>query len=58
MEPQRAAVQKLSQGKGNLVRQAEMLRELGVAPSKRVPANLLETGSQDDPETALPQAPG
>lgn len=28
---------KLSQGKGNLLRQAEMLRELGVKPSKQMP---------------------
>lgn len=30
-------VKKLSSGNGSLVRQAEMLRELGVKPSKRVP---------------------
>ncbi len=36
------ALGKLSQGKGNLLRQAETLRELGVAPNKRLPANLLD----------------
>lgn len=36
----RSAVDKLSQGRGNLVRQAEMLRDLGVSPSKRMPASL------------------
>jgi DNA recombination protein RmuC len=40
---QRAALGKLSQGKGNLVRQAEQLRQLGVAPSKRLPAPLLDS---------------
>lgn len=41
------AVAKLSQGKGNLVRQAEMLRELGVAPSKKIPATLQDVSSPD-----------
>jgi DNA recombination protein RmuC len=44
-----AAVGKLSQGRGNLVRQAEMLRELGVAPSKRLPASLQDLTDPDDP---------
>ena len=43
----KSAVDKLSQGRGNLVRQAEMLRELGVAPSKRLPASLQDIS---DPE--------
>lgn len=38
----RQALGKLSQGRGNLVRQAEMLRELGVSPSKQLPAALLD----------------
>lgn len=42
-----SALDKLSQGRGNLVRQAEMLRELGVAPSKRLPASLQDVS---DPE--------
>lgn len=45
------AVDKLSQGRGNLVRQAEMLRELGVAPSKRLPSSMQDvsdsTGDDD-----------
>lgn len=47
-----SAIGKLSQGRGNLVRQAEMLRELGVAPSKRLPASLqdLTDAGPDDAE--------
>lgn len=52
---QQAALGKLSQGKGNLVRQAEMLRELGVAPSKQLPATLLDIAS-DEPELDAPAA--
>jgi DNA recombination protein RmuC len=44
----KSALDKLSQGRGNLVRQAEMLRELGVAPSKRLPASLQDVS--DDGE--------
>lgn len=46
-----AAVGKLSLGKGNLVRQAEMLRKLGVAPTKRLPPALADDGSDDGDET-------
>ncbi len=57
---QRDAISKLSTGRGNLVRQAQMLRELGVAPSKRMPAALQaltddSADESDDPET--PEAP-
>jgi DNA recombination protein RmuC len=45
----RGAVGKLSQGKGNLIRQAEMLRELGVAPGKRLPAGLIDASGMDEP---------
>ena len=47
---QQDAVSKLSTGHGNLVRQAEMLRKLGVAPSKKLPAalqDLTESGNDD-----------
>ena len=37
------ARKKLSEGSGNLVRQAEMLRNLGVRPSKTMPADLAAT---------------
>lgn len=45
----RNAVNKLSQGRGNLVRQAEMLRELGVAPSKQLPAGMLDASTDGAP---------
>jgi DNA recombination protein RmuC len=44
-----AAKKKLSEGNGNVIRQAEMLRELGVKPSKRLPASLL--GALEEQET-------
>jgi DNA recombination protein RmuC len=37
-----AAFDKLTRGRGNLVRQAEMLRALGVQPSKRLPRQLTQ----------------
>ena len=43
----RAAVDKLSQGRGNLVRQAEMLRDLGVSPSKRLPSSLQDISDSE-----------
>lgn len=48
-----SAVDKLSQGRGNLVRQAEMLRKLGVAPSKKLPGSLqdlADPGNDDGAE--------
>lgn len=47
-DAQRKALAKLSQGRGNLVRQAQMLRELGVAPSKQLPAAMLDLAIEDD----------
>ena len=32
----------LSEGKGNLIRQAEMLKELGITPKKNIPSRLLD----------------
>ena len=43
------AINKLSQGRGNLVRQVEQFRELGVQPSKRLPQEL---ASQSDDDTS------
>jgi DNA recombination protein RmuC len=37
-------------GKGGAVRQAEMLRELGVKPGKAMPAALLALPEDDGPE--------
>lgn len=50
-----SAVSKLSLGKGNLVRRVERLRELGVAPSKRLPASLADASGMDDAVGDPPQ---
>ncbi|MDE1886489.1 MAG: DNA recombination protein RmuC, partial [Xanthomonadaceae bacterium] len=44
-----AAGSKLSSGSGNLLRQVEMLRELGAKASKSLPAEARERASQDVP---------
>lgn len=49
------ALRKLSAGPGNLARQAEMLRKLGVAPTKRLPASLQGT-VEPDADAAEPNA--
>ncbi|MDP2144316.1 MAG: DNA recombination protein RmuC [Gallionella sp.] len=41
------ALNKFSTGRGNVIRQAEMLRELGVKPTKQLPPKLVEL-SQDE----------
>ncbi len=38
---------KLSEGKGNVIRQAELLKELGVQPSKRLPATLVDRAMEE-----------
>ncbi|MDR6383761.1 DNA recombination protein RmuC [Paraburkholderia caribensis] len=38
---------KFSLGRGNVIRQAELLREMGVTPFKTLPANLVEAASTD-----------
>lgn len=43
------AKKKLSSGKGNVIRQAEMLKELGVKPSKTLPAAWVEPAMEDAP---------
>ncbi len=47
------AVKKLSTGRGNVLRQAERLRELGVKPDKALPAELL-LPEVEEPPGALP----
>lgn len=42
------ALSKLANGRGNLIRQAEMLRELGVKPSKTLPQALIELSTESD----------
>ena len=39
---------KLSNGKGNVIRQAEMLKELGVKPNKSMPAVFIDSSDSDD----------
>jgi DNA recombination protein RmuC len=43
------AYKKLASGKGNAVRQAEMLKSLGVKPSKSMPRELIERALEDYP---------
>jgi DNA recombination protein RmuC len=52
---QRAAIAKLSQGRGNLVRQAEQLRQLGVAPTKRLAGPLLDPAEEPEAAGADPE---
>jgi DNA recombination protein RmuC len=47
------AMKKLSEGRGNLVRQVEMLKELGVRSTKSLPRNLLDAAGADEPVLAL-----
>jgi DNA recombination protein RmuC len=43
------ALGKLSTGKGNVIRQAEMLKLLGVKPKKALPTDFLDASSEDEP---------
>ncbi len=47
------AMKKLSEGPGNLVRQVEMLRQLGVKPGKSLPRSVLAGAELDDDPIAL-----
>ena len=47
------AMKKLSEGRGNLVRQVEMLRELGVKTSKALPGKLLEMADASEQTLAI-----
>jgi DNA recombination protein RmuC len=48
-----SAMKKLSEGRGNLIRQVEMLKELGVRTSKSMPRNLLDAAGIEQPGLAL-----
>jgi DNA recombination protein RmuC len=50
------AYKKLAQGRGNAIRQAEMLKRLGVKPTKSLPAKLLDLAEQDMAEHSLSEA--
>ncbi len=47
------AMKKLSDGRGNLVRQVEMLKQLGIRSTKSLPKNLLDAAEADAPSLAL-----
>jgi DNA recombination protein RmuC len=52
-----AAMKKLSEGRGNLLRQVEMLKDLGIRTTKSLPRNLLDSAGTDhgadQPELAI-----
>lgn len=48
-----AAHGKLTSGRGNVIRQAEMLKQLGVKPTKALPTTLTEAAADDEPLPAL-----
>jgi DNA recombination protein RmuC len=47
------AIKKLSEGPGNLVRQVEMLKQLGIRSTKALPKNLLDASDSEEPTLAL-----
>ena len=47
------AMKKLSEGRGNLVRQVEMLKDLGVRSAKSLPRGLLDAAGAEGEELAL-----
>lgn len=49
------AYSKFSKGKGNVIRQAEMLKQLGVKPTKPLSQNLTADSNPDDPANPSPR---
>jgi DNA recombination protein RmuC len=47
------AMRKLVEGRGNLIRQVELLKGLGVRTAKSIPRNLLDAADVDEPGLAL-----
>jgi DNA recombination protein RmuC len=47
------ALKKLSEGPGNLIRQVEMLKQLGIRTTKSLPKNLLDRADVDEPTLSL-----
>ena len=43
------ALNKFASGRGNVIRQAEMLKELGVKPTKQLPQKLVELSQDESP---------
>lgn len=52
-----SAYGKLSGGQANLVKQAELLRELGVKPKKALPVELITAALEDGAQSSLPLTP-
>lgn len=48
-----SAMKKLSEGRGNLIRQVEMLKQLGIRTGKSIPRNLLDSAETDESGLAL-----
>ncbi len=48
----------MSEGRGNLIRQVEMLRELGVRTGKSLPRDLLDASGGEDGTLELTTEPG
>jgi DNA recombination protein RmuC len=47
------AMKKLADGRGNLIRQVEMLKKLGLRTTKSIPQKLLDRADVDQAELAL-----
>ncbi len=47
------AMKKLGEGRGNLIRQVEMLKQLGIRSTKSLPKSLLDRADVDEPTLAL-----
>jgi DNA recombination protein RmuC len=47
------AMRKLSEGRGNLIRQVEMLKQLGIRTNKQIPRDLLDDTGDKEPGLAL-----
>ena len=47
------AMKKLADGRGNLIRQVEMLKKLGLRTTKSIPQKLLDRAEVDQSELAL-----
>jgi len=51
------AKSKLSSGRGNLIRQVEIVKKLGVKPTKKLPEQLLDDASDDEQEPDKQEPP-
>jgi len=47
------AMKKLVEGRGNLVRQVELLKQLGIRTTKQIPRTLLDAATEDEPTLEL-----